>query len=582
MSRIVNCKSIISLIVTLTLVVAFAGGLLLRNETTPTHAASPRTGTSTSAFCSRIDHSIEASAGARMYCFGPQSSSSSQVKTSSSTFGSNVDAANPKEDVTPNGTRVYGQSEVSIAGNATYTVEAWNDGTGFFAPCPSPKFKEELTGLGFSANGGLSFKDLGGLPNDCTTGFKYFGDPTVETWQSGGTTYFYIGSLYINGITGQSDLAIDACKVSGMGSSATLSCSLPTIVAAGIVPTKTTGDFLDKDFLSIDPQQGRLYMSYTRFGLVPTSPYFNGQIELAVCDIGTPSGGAGPAGGTAGVPVCFPGTSTAPYLVVHPGETCENEGAYPAVDIQSGDVYVAWEYNWATNFLGPTPCNTTAHVQNRVAYVPFNCLTLTPTSPCTTTPLTVSVNIVSIDLAFIPGFNRNPAAAAPAGDFPRIAVSDPYGTVTIVWNDTRFHALGDILLQSYDLVSLSRVQSKPVRINPDTGGLHFMPALRQAEDSGLINVSYFQRDTANTDDTNVDALLNLSPRTTGPGSRTRVTSVPSAWLDTSSDIQPNFGDYTDNYVQAVSSAPFYNNTLYVAWSDGRLGVPQPFEAHGIS
>jgi hypothetical protein len=415
--------------------------------------------------------------------------------------------------------------------------------------------------------------------------FFYFGDPTVETWQSGGTTYFYIGSLFINVITGQSDLAMDACKVSGTGSSATLSCSLPIIVAAGVIPTKTAGDFLDKDFLSIDPQRGRLYMSYTRFGLFPTSPYFQGQIELAMCDIGTRSGGTGPAGGTAGTPVCFPGKATSPYFVVRSGQACENEGAYPAVDIHTGAVYVAWEYNWATNFLGPAPCNTTAHVQNRVAYVPFSCLTLTPTSPCTTMPHTVAVNIVSIDLAVIPGYNRCPDLStcfAPAADFPRIAVSDPFGTVTIVWNDTRAHPLGDILLQSYNLVSLSAVQSKPVRINPDTGGLHFLPALRQAEDSGLIDVSYFQRDTANTDDTNVDALINLNPRTTSPGGRTRVTNVPSAWIDTSSDIIPNFGDYTDNYVQAVSSAPFYDNTLYVAWSDGRLGVPQPFEAHGFS
>jgi hypothetical protein len=38
----------------------------------------------------------------------------------------------------------------------------------------------------------------------------------------------------------------------------------------------------------------------------------------------------------------------------------------------------------------------------------------------------------------------------------------------------------------------------------------------------------------------------------------------------SSDIIPNFGDYTDNF--AVGSHD------YVAWSDGRLGVPQPFMA----
>ena len=55
MNHIVNRKSIISLIVALTLIAAFAGSFLLRNATTtPAHAASPRTGASNNAFCSRI------------------------------------------------------------------------------------------------------------------------------------------------------------------------------------------------------------------------------------------------------------------------------------------------------------------------------------------------------------------------------------------------------------------------------------------------------------------------------------------------------------------------------------------------
>jgi hypothetical protein len=48
--------------------------------------------------------------------------------------------------------------------------------------------------------------------------------------------------------------------------------------------------------------------------------------------------------------------------------------------------------------------------------------------------------------------------------------------------------------------------------------------------------------------------------------------VSTDWLATSSVIIPNFGDYTDNYVSS-------SDILYVAWSDGRTGVPQPEEAH---
>jgi hypothetical protein len=64
----------------------------------------------------------------------------------------------------------------------------------------------------------------------------------------------------------------------------------------------------------------------------------------------------------------------------------------------------------------------------------------------------------------------------------------------------------------------------------------------------------------------------VNPRTTStPSSLALVTTQPSDWDNVSSDIIPNFGDYTDNLVSA--------GRLYVAWSDGRLGVPQPFEAN---
>jgi len=47
-----------------------------------------------------------------------------------------------------------------------------------------------------------------------------------------------------------------------------------------------------------------------------------------------------------------------------------------------------------------------------------------------------------------------------------------------------------------------------------------------------------------------------------------VNDAVSNWLAVSSDIIPNFGDYTDNYLTTLG--------LYVAWSDGRIGEPQPF------
>jgi hypothetical protein len=126
------------------------------------------------------------------------------------------------------------------------------------------------------------------------------------------------------------------------------------------------------------------------------------------------------------------------------------------------------------------------------------------------------------------------------------------------------------------------VQGSPVRLNPDTGGWHVLPALRYANQAGLLSVSYYQRASPNTALTDVDTVLGVDPRTTTTPAASAVvtmTTAPSDWNAVSSFIVPNFGDYTDNYVERVGTAPYNGTVLYTAWSDGRLGVPQPFAAH---
>jgi hypothetical protein len=521
-------------------------------------------------FCQALGKTIQASSGAQMFCFPPKSPAATALaspRSSTLNFGSNVDAATVSEDVTPSGVQVHGQSEVSVAAAGPYVVEAWNDGTGFFAPCGSPQNKEELTGFAFSNNGGASFIDLGGLPNaNCLTS-RTEGDPSVEAYQVGGNTYFYISSIFIPFTVPENALSVTACKVSGSGSTAALACSQPIVAAISsdcqTVDSFTFCSFLDKEFLSIDPARGRLYMSYTEFG---PSTGFSGVVELAVCDLSDPAnpnchnGGDGSISGL--------GSPAAPYFVVAPGDPnfCENEGAYPAVDRGTGDVYVAYEHDW---FTGLFNCGgeTTQDVMN---FVPSSCLTLAPTSPCAGPAAIQAVGITSLEAAFIPGYNR-----FPMNDFPRVAVSDAAGTVSMVWNDARQHGTGDIFLQSFNLGTLTPVQSSPVRINShsDTGGWHFLPAVRQSDSHGNLNVSFYSRSSANTAVTNVFAALKLNPRTTIPPTKsdTQVTTGSSDWNAVSSIIAPNFGDYTDNY--------FLGTTLYVVWSDGRLGFPQPFEDH---
>src|SRR6266567_9371289 len=195
MKRLVNRRSILSILIAFALVATFAAGVALRGGVPHARAAGGQT--TKSVFCSKLGKTIQASSGAQMFCKGSQPNGPATSKHPEiRSFGANVDAGNPGEDVSPSGVQAYGQSETSIAASGHYAVEAWNDATGFFATCGAPMSKEELTGLGFSANSGASYADLGGLTNAGCNNNVYDGDPAVEAWTTGGKTYFYVASLF--------------------------------------------------------------------------------------------------------------------------------------------------------------------------------------------------------------------------------------------------------------------------------------------------------------------------------------------------------------------------------------------------
>jgi hypothetical protein len=538
-------------------------------------------------FCLRLGKTIQASAGAQAFCFGAANGSRQQrgavlrppLATALPRFGTNVDAADFAEDVTLAGVRGFGQSETSLAAVDSYVVEAWNDATAFFAPCPSPGYKEEGTGYAFSIDEGRSFVDLGGLPNNSCATTRLGGDPSVVAYKNATGDYFYISSLYNNVATGVSYIALSACQAAG----SSLFCGQPIPIAQSSQDIVLPGgllfySFLDKDFLTIDARRGRLYAAYTEFSASGLSD--SGRSEMALCDIGTPTGTPGTLGGTAATPVCPQGAAHStpaalpkPYLVLSSSTACENEGNYPDVDKSRGDVYDSWEYNWSTNFF--SPCNSQPTVA-KVARVPWSCLNLAATSSCTRPASVAGTAIVSLDSAFIPGYNR-----FPMNDFPRLAVSERYGTACVVWNDSRTNLNGDILLQSFRLGSLAPVQFVPTRLNDNPGPTFaFLPALRNENRAGRLNVAWYDRRLASGGaQTDVFAALDIDPTTTTTPHNARVTDVSSDWLLTDSDISPNYGDYTDENVVFDPTSPTQSGyATFVAWSDGRYGVPQPFAA----
>jgi len=527
-----------------------------------------------------------------MACFGAQHVGKVQPGGALNGAGTaNVNAANPREDISPAGVRGFGQSETSIAASGRFVVEAWNDSTTFFSKCGAKHFKEEATGVGFSRDGGKTFHDLGGLRNPGCKTRLYAGDPSVAAYRVGGHTFFYISSLYLpTRFSGQTHIAFDPCEVMGSGSSASLHCGRPVVAASSTQCFKfrrfSFCSFLDKDFLSIDPARGRLYVSYTDF---PVNFRQGPPIDMSVCDLGTRSGGMGPAGGTPAHPVCEHGTPLVkttlfrghlfvgkPYFTVAgPGKhNCLNEGAYPAVNIRKGSVYVGFEYNWASNFFDFRCIGSGTKTKVVITGTPLHCLRLAPTAACAKPPARNHVNIKSMDAAFIPGYNR-----FPANDFPRLAVSNRFGTVSMVWNDARFHPNGDILLQSFKLGTLKLVQSRPVVLDRHAGGLAFLPAVRTANQSGRLDVAWYSRASVRNALTSVRMAVGVNPRGTATPRNITITNRTSNWLVNNSDIVPNFGDYIDAVVSVTGKAPFVGKMVWIAWSDGRTGVPQPFSAH---
>jgi hypothetical protein len=457
----------------------------------------------------------------------------SSPNSSSLVFGKNVDATTPNEDV------ASGQSETAIAARGPDVVSAWNDATGFFIGSSTTP-QGSLTGVGFSSDGGNSFTDLVGLPNN-NPDQRWSGDPTVVSWTApNGTTYFYVASLYLpNTLAGFFEIALSVGTVSG----SSISFSNPIVVANGGGFFSFLG-FLDKEFAAIDRTNGRIVVSYTNFN----APTFNGEIDLAVCNIAV-----NPAS-----PTCLPGSAGPTYQVIAPQDPVETQqGSYPTVNPATGDAYVVWNKNFITNFFDGDP-----FTHQLAAHVPASCLTGVPCPP--PAQVTVRASVKSLDMTTIPGYNR-----VIGQDFPRIAFNSVTNQVVFVWNEANAHPLGDIVLATAD-PALSSVSS-PRRVNDDTSllksfALHFLPAV-SVDAKGDINVSWYDRRKA-MGTSQTDLYAASIPPGSNSSQNIKVTDTATDWLATGSIIIPNFGDYTDNTSDG--------NNFFVNWSDGRIGIPNSF------
>lgn len=411
---------------------------------------------------------------------GPGLPSQGAESTLDAIIGANV-RANSRETCADG--RGITQSETAIAAFGDNIVVAFNDTRG---GCDTSR---GLIGYAYSRDGGLTFVDGGGLPHDFDSG-----DPWLAVNSN--------GTFFLSGIWQRTNaLAI----VRGTFTETGLTWDTPTVLG---------GRLYDKPALTMDPNDGTLYLAYTRL-------FVGIQVRRSTDD-----------GRTWATSTTIPNTAA-------------NQGAFPVVG-PAGEVYVA-----IVQPNLPSGMIKVAKSENggRSFYAP--------------------VPVGDVCGFVIPGLNR-PETQQRLLAMPTLGVDTTGG----VYNGNLYAAWhsgcgsnGDVLLSRSE--DGGSTWSDPVRVTDDvSGGMRFYPSL-SVDANGYVNVIFYdRRENPGTAVTNVYFAQSRDGGRTF--TNTKVTSVASDWTQARFDAQPNYGDYI--YSISVGS------DVLATWADSRDGDPDTYFA----
>jgi hypothetical protein len=400
------------------------------------------------------------------------------------------------------------QSETAIGVHGSNVVVGFNDSQNALLALTAAA---DLTGYGYSTNGGQSFTDGGVLPN--APAFINLGDPWLGTDRSGS---FYYSNLMINGTTGDLDVGVAKSTDGGKTFSA------PTLVS----PSNDLFYEGDKDSLAVGPNPAALtkdnvYVAWDDFF---ADQNFNIFFGLPVAR-STDGGKTWQVSYADKVPEDAGGCSFTQYI-----------GATPAV-ASDGTLYVAAEKISVDDpgCEGLAPTFSEWIFKSTDGGKTFNAghqlATVTETGDLSLGPGKVMRNL----------------------EFPSLAIA-PAGTVYVAWNDASA-GNSDIRLATSTNHGATWTLSWATRTAEDD----VQPAL--SADSQGLHLIYYQRNSNNTLDV---VARNYSSPTTF--SVTRVTSVSSPGVFTDPQFDPiiAFG-YMGDYIANVSDG----TTRYYAWGDNR-------------
>jgi len=401
------------------------------------------------------------------------------------------------------------QSETAIGVRGSSVVVGFNDSQQTLLALTAAS---DLSGYGYSTDGGSTFTDAGSLPN--APAFVNLGDPWLGTDRSGN---FYYSNLMLDGTTG--DLDIGVAKSTNGGKT----FSAPTVVS----PTDDLFYFGDKDALAVGrdpttPTKDDIYVAWDDEFLDQNFNFFTGLPVARSTD----GGQTWHVTYAAKVPADSTGCSFTQYI-----------GATPAV-APNGTLYVAAEKITVDDpgCVGAAPTFSEWVFGSNNGGQSFN------------SGKQIATVAQTGDLSLGPGMVMRNL------EFPSIAVGTG-GTVYVAWNDAS-SGNSNIRLATSTNAGYSWTRSWATQGTND----EVQPAL--SADSNGLHLLYYQRNPNNT----LDVLASNSTNGGTSFTTTRVTSVsfPGVFTDPQFDPIIAFG-YMGDYIANVTSG----TARYYAWGDNR-------------
>lgn len=431
------------------------------------------------------------------------------------------------------------QAELSIAMDASgsHIVIGFNDFRGFNLNPLS------VSGFAYSDDGGATFVDGGQLPAGSngqigTTKLpQVSGDPDVKYVPGGAGCQFIYSSILLKGIGGSGGNFAGAAQTMSIHRSTDCGHTWqgPFEVTAatnphGALSGPNARDAADKEFLDVDPETGRVIMSWSNFSTAALTGINPAGVEIRTTfsdDIMS----ATPPTWSAGV-------------VLNPGSTTFDTGSIPRFANGSPNVYVAWT----------TQNLSTGNTNERVARSINNGVSWNPS---------VKLNASDVPLVdYILGNDR-------VHSFPGLAVG-PEGNVYVVYAHNGSHDGSDIAFHSSSDGGVTFSPAVMINARPGQDRAQWFPYVA-ADTNGRLYAIYYDQGVATSGDVTQVAYTfsdngGLTWSTPSPLMSTGCRGIATDPLDCrafhagygNDTSQPNLGDY----VGAVSR----NGLLYAVWA----------------